>query len=161
MANLALSLDEKKRLPQQDNVICLIKGRDGENAVFCRGHLFSSYDRSDLYARNYLLVQLFLHHKISQKILSETFGLTVPHISALVGRYRREGSAGIENHTVVRLKNNQKIKGKIANYLIIQLEKNEADRPTYNALAMSVKRKFKVSLSADRVGNWWRIHKKK
>ena len=98
MENLALDLavtESHKLSPEesslQERIVCLLKSDDGECFVFCRGHLLSSYARSDLYARNYIIIQLFLCHKVSQKTLSETFGLTVPHISSLVGKKEQRG----------------------------------------------------------------------
>ena len=70
MTNLALDLtlrEDDQRVPQQNNVVSLLKGNSGERFVFCRGQLLSSYDQGDLYARNYLIVQLFLCHRVSQK----------------------------------------------------------------------------------------------
>ncbi len=160
--NLALDLNpdhEPQTAPEHESIVYLHKGEEGERFVFLRGRLLTTYEHSDLYARNYILVQLFLTHRVSQKCLSEVFGLTVPHISLLVGKYRREGSAGIEDNTVVRVRNNQKIKGRIEDYLVRSLDVDKADRPTYQCLSDQVKKKFKVSISRNRIANWWREYR--
>lgn len=151
--------EDGTELPQKNSrVVRLIPGQDKESFVFCRGQLLAAYDRSDLYTRNFMIVQMFLYHKVPQKILSETFGLTVPHISTLVSHYRQGGSTGIEDNTAERIKNSQKIKGKIADYMVALLETK--DRPTYEGAAKLVKKKYKVSISASRIGSWWRAYKK-
>lgn len=134
----------------------LIKSAQQDSYVFFRHQLFAQYQYNDHYSRNLILAQLFLCHKVSQKQLSQVFGLTVPHISSLVGKYRQTGSAGIADNIQVRINNNQKIKGKIAQTLTQQLELNEADRPSYGALSKVIKRKYGVSLSRQRIGSWWR-----
>ena len=164
MAEPALELDLKVALdgierPQEKScVVRLIQGQDKECCVFCRGQLLAVYDRSDLYTRNFIIVQLFLCHEVPQKILSGVFGLTVPHISVLVSNYRKAGSTGIEDNTAERIKNSLKIKGRIADYLVELLEKEE--RPSYQEAAKLVKKKYRVSLSAGRIGCWWRAFKK-
>lgn len=157
--DLAIVEEDGAAQPQKDSrVVRLIQGQDKECFVFCRGQLLAAYSRSDLYTRNFIIVQLFLYHNVSQKILSETFGLTVPHISMIVSHYRQGGSTGIEDNTAQRIKNSQKIKGKVADYLVVLLEKE--DRPTYERAAKWVKKKYKVSISASRIGSWWRAYKK-
>ena len=76
-----------------------------------------------------------------------------------MGRYRHRGSAGIEDNTSERIKNSQKIKGAIAEYLVTLLEKKEA-RPSYEQAAKLVKKRYKVSLSTSRIGSWWRTIRK-
>jgi len=128
--------------------------------VFFRGQLFAQYRRDDHYSRNIILVQLFLCHKVPQKILAQVFGLTVPHLSSLIGNYRREGSAGVEDHIGVRINNNQKIKGKIAKAIIRQLEVAKSSRPTYRAVAKVLKQKYKVDISWSTIGDWWRQYER-
>jgi len=162
MDNLAVELE----LRAPENVLAppletggelrLIKRAQQDCYIFFRYQLFAQYQYNDHYSRNLILVQLFLCHKVAQKTLSQVFGLTVPHISSLVGKYRRAGSVGIEDHIRVRINNNQKIKGKIANAIIKQLELNEAERPSYGALSKAIKKKYGVSLSRQRIGSWWR-----
>jgi len=126
--------------------------------LFCRGQLLGTYEHRDLYARNILLVQLFLCQNINPKILSSVFHLSVPYISTLVGEYRRLGSEGLRNNTAKKALNSQKIKGKVADYLIDLLAKEE--RPTYQEAACLVKKRFRKTISASRIGNGWREDKK-
>jgi len=137
----------------------LIESSDQTSYLFYRSQLLAQYQKHDNYSRNMLIAQLFLCHKVSQKTLSQVFHLTVPHISSLIGKYRRSGSAGIEDHTVVRIGNNQKIKGKIGDEIVKQLAVAEGNRPTYTTVANHIKRKFGVQLSAHRIGCWWRAVK--
>ena len=164
MAEAALELDvtvaedASEAASKASRLVRIIQGQDKDCYVFCRGQLLAVYDHSDLYTRNFIIVQLFLCHKVSQRILSETFGLTVPHISVLVGRYRHWGSPGIEDNTAERIKNSQKITGGLAEYLVSLLEKE--DRPSYEQAGRLVKKRFKVSLSTSRIGSWWRTIRK-
>ena len=162
MNNLAAEFDlEDPETAQEwplnpDGPLRLLKSAEHTLYIFFRHQLFAQYQHNDNYSRNLILVQLFLCHKVPQKQLSAVFGLTVPHLSSLVGHYRRAGSAGIEDHTRVRIHNNQKIKGKIANAISKQLKLNEADRPSYGALSKAIKKRYGVSLSRQRIGSWWR-----
>jgi len=133
----------------------LIESTDQQDCVFFRHQLYAQYHHSDHYTRNLILVQLFLCHKVSQKVLSRVFHLTVPYISFLVGKYRRLGSLGIEDDTWVRINNNQKIKAKIAAALIKQLDVAAAQRPSYGTVAKQIKQKYGVTISRQRIGGWW------
>ncbi len=165
MSNLALKLtyednenDRQQSLGNSDD-LRLLNSSDGDVYVFYRHQLFAQYQSNDHYSRNLILVQLFLCHKVGQKTLSQVFKLTVPHISYLVGKYRRSGSRGIEDNIGIRVNNNQKIKGKVAAYIIQQLELKEADRPSFGALSKNVKRKYGIDISRQRIGSWWRENK--
>lgn len=151
--------DAENRLENGEE-LRLLKSPEGGVYVFYRHQLFAQYQRNDNYTRNIILVQLFLCHKVSQKELSQAFGLTVPHLSRLVGKYRRGGSAGVEDNLRLRIINNKKIKGKIAEAIIKQLDVREEDRPTYAAVAKDIKRRYGVDISWNRIGNWWREYKK-
>jgi len=76
----------------------------------------------------------------------------------MVTRFRTQGSAGIVGNMAVRINNNQKIKGKVADYLKGLLA--QADRPSYEQAAQFVKNCFGVKVSAGRIGNWWRAAKR-
>ena len=134
----------------------VIESDDSDIYVFFRNEMFAQYQKRDHFTRNVIIAQLFLCQKVPQKNLSQVFHLTVPYISHLVGRYRRWGSAGIEDNTRVRIANNQKIKGKVAAAIIKQLGVKKEDRPTYEAVAKQIKKKFGIQISADRIGGWWR-----
>ncbi len=136
----------------------LIESSDQTSYVFYRDQLLAQYEKSDNYTRNMTVVQLFLCHQVSQKILSQVFQLTVQHISNLIGKYRRSGSAGIQDHTVVRIGNNQKIKGEIAEEIIKLLTATKENRPTYVAVVKYIKQKYGVQISPERISCWWRAH---
>ena len=165
MQNSALKLtseeSEKGSAPPQGIAmeVHLLESAEQDIYVFFRGNLFAQYQKRDNYSRNIIIAQLYLCHRVSQKILSEVFQLTVPHISTLIGNYRRAGSAGIEDKTVVRIGNNQKIKGKVAKEIVKQLDVKKEERPTYESVSKSIKRKFNVEISGHRVGCWWRQYK--
>jgi len=137
----------------------LVESTEHDCYVFFRGNLFAQYQKRDNYSRNLIMAQLFLCHHVAQKILSEVFQLTIPHISTLIGSYRRAGSAGIEDHTAVRIGNNRKIKGHVCAEIIKQLDVKKEDRPTYDDVARHIKRKLGVDISAHRIGCWWRDYK--
>jgi len=138
----------------------LLESAEQNVYVFFRGQLIALYHKGDNYSRNVILAQLFLCHRVAQQILSDVFKLTIPHISSLIGHYRRAGSAGIEDHTVVRIGNNQKIKGEIAAAIIKPLDVSIEERPTYAAVAKKIKRKFNIDLTPHHIGCWWRQYKK-
>jgi len=129
---------------------------DQTHAVFYRNQLISHYQKGDNYSRNMVVVQLFICHRVPQKTLSQVFQLTVQHISTLVNKYRHSGSAGIQDRTVVRIGNNQKIKGKVADEIIRQLNVSKENRPTYVAVVKHIQRKYGVQLSPHRISDWWR-----
>jgi len=144
-----------------DNVINLfelrlIEGPDQTSYIYYRNQLLAQYQKNDNYARNIIIVQLFLCHNVSQKMLSNVFQLTIPHISTLVCKYRKTGSKGIEDRVSVRIGNNQKIKGKIAEEIVKQLNVAKENRPTYIAVVKHIKKKFDVQLSPQRISCWWR-----
>lgn len=154
-------LEKGVEQPQQHAVeVHLIESVEQDVYLFFRGNLIAQYQKRDNYSRNIIIAQLFLCHRVGQQILSDVFQLTIPHISSLIGNYRRAGSAGIEDHTVVRIGNNQKIKGEIAAAVIKQLDVTNEERPTYAAVAQNVKRKFNIDLTPHRIGCWWRQYKK-
>jgi len=159
MTQSALELDfnPNETVSHEQALVGLLQQGD-DCFLFCRGQLLGTYEHRDLYTRNILLVQLFLCQKISQKILSSVFHLTVPYISALVGEYRDSGSEGLKNNTAKKALNSQKIKGKVADYLIKLLAKE--DRPSYQEVARLVEKRFRKTISASRIGNWWRDYKK-
>ncbi len=126
------------------------------HSIFYRNQLLAQYQSNDNYTRNIVIVQLFLCHRVSQKILSQVFQLTVQHISTLVNKYRHSGSAGIQDRTVVRIGNNQKIKGKVADDIIKQLSVAKEKRPVYREVVKQIKRKYGVQLSPQRISCWWR-----
>ncbi len=136
----------------------LIEGSDQNYYVFYRHQLLAQYQPHDNYLRNMLIVQLFLCHKVSQKTLSHVFQLTVPYISSLVGQYRQSGSAGIEDRTVVRIGNNQKIKGKVADEIVKQLTITTGNRPTYSAVGETIQQKYGVQVSPQRISGWWKAY---
>lgn len=140
--------------------IHLIESAEHDIYVFYRNNLFAQYQKRDHYSRNLIIAQLFLCHRVAQKILSEVFQLTIPHISRMIADYRRKGSVGIEDHTEVRIGNNQKIKGKVSVEIIKQLDVPKEDRPTYERVAQQIKRKHRIDISAHRIGCWWREHVK-
>ena len=113
---------------------------DQTHSVFYRNQLLAQYQLHDNYTRNIVIVQLHQCHKVSQKTLSHVFKLTVQHISTLVCQYREKGSEGIQNRLAVRIGNNQKIKGKIAEEIIKQLSVTEEKRPTYIAVVKHIKK---------------------
>jgi len=163
--NLALELtfgDAKKQTGRRDHAqdIALFESTKQDIYIFYYGNLFAQYQRGDNYSRNLIMVQLYLCHGVAQKTLSELFQLTIPHLSRMIGNYRRSGSVGIEDHTAIRIGNNQKIKGKVAEHIINQLEGEEQDRPTYGGVSKSIKRKWRIDISAHRIGCWWRQYKK-
>ncbi len=145
---------------QQAVEVHLLVSAEQNVYVFFRGNLIAQYQKGDNYSRNIILAQLFLCHRVAQQVLSDVFQLTIPHISSLIGNYRRAGSAGIEDHTVVRIGNNQKIKGEIAAAIIKQLgDVTKEARPTYAAVAKNIKRKYNIDLTSHRIGCWWRQYK--
>lgn len=154
MADRVLDFGENENGSPYEREVQVIRGKNGERFVFVRGRLFTGYDRDDLYTRNFIIVQLFRSHKVRQSVLSEVFGLTVPHISRMMTRFREQGSAGIVGSLHVRIKNSQKIKGKVADYLRRLLA--QEDRPTYEEAAELVGKRFRIKVSAGRIGNWWR-----
>ena len=144
-----------------DNVINppevrLITSSDQTLSLFYRNQLLAQYQKNDNYTRNMVIVQLFLCHRVSQKTLSEVFQLTIQHISTLVSKYRQTGSAGIQDRTVVRIGNNQKIKGKVADEIVKQLRVAKENRPTYISVVNHIERKYGVQLSPHRISGWWR-----
>lgn len=134
----------------------LIESSDQTHYIFYRNQLIAQYQKRDNYARNMIIVQLFLCHKVTQKTLSQVFQLTIQHISVVVNKYRQTGSAGIQDRTVVRIGNNQKIKGEIAAEIIKQLSVAKENRPTYRSLAKQLKQKYGVQISPQRISCWWR-----
>ncbi len=162
MEQLATELTfELQENATDDNVINppevrLIKSSNQTHYVFYRNQLFAQYQNNDNYTRNMIIVQLFLCHQVTQKMLSQVFQLTVQHISTLVNKYRQTGSAGIQDRTVVRIGNNQKIKGKVADEIVKQLNVTKENRPTYIAVVKHIKQKFGVELSPQRISCWWR-----
>jgi len=165
MENLALEVtiedttDDVDRPLGEHREVHLTEGVAQNIHVFFRGQLFAQYQKRDHYARNLIIAQLFLCQKVPQKVLSQVFHLTVQHISGLGVRYRRFGSVGIEDHTMVRIANNQKIKGKVAKFIIEQLDVKDENRPTYGCVEKSIKRKWGIPISAHRIGCWWRQYK--
>lgn len=165
MGEVALEWDQEEhartpeRAPQDALEVRLLKVGETEYLGFYRGQLLASYDRKDKYTRNFVIVQLFITHKVSQEILSRLFNLTIPHISSLVGRYRRSGSAGLEDRSTRRLRNNYRLKGKVEEYIVELL--TEAEPPTYECVAKLVKKRYRKTLSAGTIGNWWRANKKR
>ncbi len=159
MAKLALDLSRNEDSLRYEQEVQLIRGvNTRECFVLIRGQLLASYETSDLYTRNFVIVQLFLNHKVKQQVLSTVFELTVPHISRMVKKFREQGSAGIVANLEGRTKNNHRIKGKIAD----DLEKllTQEDCPTYDEAAQWVKKRFGIKVSGGRIGNWWRVEKK-
>ncbi len=157
-ADLALEVQEPVA---DDNLINLpevrlIKSSDHTCSIFYRSQLLAQYQKNDNYTRNMVIVQLFLCHHVPQKTLSQVFQLTLQHISTLVSKYRQTGSAGIQDRTVVRIGNNQKIKGKIADEIVKQLNIKKENRPTYSSVVKHIKRKYGVQLSPQRISCWWR-----
>ena len=166
MQNLALTLTFENAKKGRDSPLekvvelRLVESAEQMCYLFFRGDLFAQYKKRDHYARNLILAPLFLCHHVTQKILSEVFQLTIPHISTLIGNYRRAGSAGIEDNTAVRIDNNRKIKGKVSAEIIKKLDVKKEDRPTYEEVARQLKRKWGIEISAHRMGCWWRDYKK-
>lgn len=146
-------------LHQPAGEVHLMESAEQDVYLFFRGNLIAQYQKRDNYARNIIIAQLFLCHRVAQQVLPDVFQLTIPHISSLIGNYRRAGSAGIEDNTIVRIANNQKIKGEIAVAIIKQLDITE-ERPTYAAVAKNIKRKYNIELTPHRIGCWWRQYKK-
>ena len=136
--------------------IRIIEGSDQTCYLYYRHQLLAQYEKRDNYARNMIIVQLFLSHQIRQKTLAQVFQLTVQHISTLVNKYRQTGSTGIQDRTVIRISNNQKIKGKIAEEIKKQLNVTEENKPSYHAVAKHIKQKYGVQLSPQRISCWWR-----
>jgi len=134
----------------------LIISSDQTHYVFYRNQLIAQYQKNDNYARNMVIVQLFLCCKVSQKILSQVFQLTAPHLSLLVNKFRKTGSPGIQDRTIVRIGNNQKIKGKVADEIIKQLNVGKENRPTYASVMKLIKKKYGVQLSPQRISCWWK-----
>ena len=166
MENSALNLfteepDQGVEHPQKHTVeVYLLESTEQDVYVFFRGNLIAQYQKRDNYSRNMIIAQLFLCHRVAQQNLSDVFKLTIPHISTLIGNYRRAGSVGIEDHTVVRIGNNKKIKGEIAAAIIQQLDVTHEKRPTYAAVANTIKRQYHIELTPHRIGCWWRDNKK-
>ncbi|VAW15536.1 hypothetical protein MNBD_BACTEROID05-659, partial [hydrothermal vent metagenome] len=75
----------------------------------------------------------------------------------LVNKYRQSGSAGIQDRTVVRIGNNQKIKGKVADEIVKHLSVTKENRPTYISVVKHIERKYGVQLSPQRISCWWRV----
>ena len=136
--------------------IRLIQSSNQCHYVYYRNQLLAQYQKNDNYTRNMVVVQLFLCHKVPQKSLSHVFQLTVPHISSLVSKYRKTGSEGIQDNTVVRIGNNQKIKGKVADEIVKQLK----NLPSYEDVGKIIKQKYGVQISTHRLGCWWRAYEK-
>jgi len=159
---LRLSYGEAKNGAGEENAedVHLIEKAKQDIYIFYCGNLFAQYQRGDHYSRNLIIAQLFLCHQVAQKTLSEVFQLTIPHLSRLIGHYRRLGSAGIEDNTAVRIGNNQKIKGKVVSSIIQQLDVEKENRPSYESVSKSIKRKCRIDISAHRIGCWWRHYKK-
>ncbi|MCF6298949.1 MAG: hypothetical protein L3J01_03630 [Thiomicrorhabdus sp.] len=134
----------------------IVQSVDQTCYVYHRNQLVAQYEKRDNYARNMIVVQLFISHHVSQKCLSDVFQLTVQHISTLVRKYRQTGSAGIQNRIAIRIGNNQKIKGKIADAIEKQLNVSPEEKPTYVAIAKTIKQKYGVQLSPQRISCWWR-----
>ena len=162
MQNLALKFTDNDpenaaESPEEHAVgLRLIESSEHDTYIFYRGNLLAQYPRGDNYSRNITIAQLFLCHRVAQKTLSEVFNLTIPHLSSLINNFRRLGSAGIEDNTAVRIANNQKIKGKVAAEIIKQLSVEMENRPTYEELRKSIKKKWGIEVSAHRIGCWWR-----
>lgn len=152
-----LALDFSVAVSPYEREVQVIHGNEREHFVFLRGRLLASYAHSDLYTRNFLIVQLFINHRVRQGVLSEVFGLSVAHISRMVKRYRVKGSAGIVDSLDVRIKNNRKISAAAADYLTNLL--SQTDRPTYEQVADRVNKRFGIGVSAGRIGNWWRAER--
>mgnify|MGYP000040039622 CR=1 FL=1 len=166
MQNLALKFidDDPENVAERTKEavveVRLVESAEQDIYIFFRGNLFAQYQSGDNYSRNLIIAQLFLCHHVAQKTLSDVFHLTIPHLSYLINNYRRAGSAGIEDNTTVRIGNNQKIKGKVAAEIINQLDVEKGDRPTYDGVSKSIKRKWGIAISAHRIGCWWRHYKK-
>lgn len=131
---------------------------EDEIFVFFRGSLFAIYDRRDLFARNHVVVQLYLCHKIKQKVLSDVFKLTIHTISVLVGKYKRHGSAGIRCALEISSQNRRKINKEVADFIRECLSRKEAQ--TYQEISQLVLKKFKVSIAEGTIANWCRSEKK-
>jgi len=165
MGELALIWDQEEiedaaeRAPNDAQDVRRQKVGETEYIVFYRGQLLASYDHKDKYTRNYILVQLFLTHKVSQERLSQIFNLTIPHISSLVGKYRKSGSAGIEDRSHRGQKNNYRLKGKVEATIVELLR--QAEPPSYAQVAKIVKKRYRKTLSGGTIGNWWRANKKR
>ena len=162
MQNLALKFTDAdpangaERTEEHAVALRLIESAEHNIYLFYRGNLYAQYHRGDHYSRNLIIAQLFLCHQVAQKTLSEVFHLTIPHLSYLINNYRRVGSAGIKDNTAVRIANNQKIKGKVATEITKQLSIETENRPTYECVRKSIKRKWGIDISAHRIGCWWR-----
>jgi len=139
--------------------VSLIVNVSQTHYVFYRNTLFAQYEKNDNYTRNTILVQLFLCHRVPQNQLADVFQLTAQHISNLVGKYRRFGSEGLQDRTVVRIANNQKIKGQIAKIIIKHLSVPDEERPTYISLTKIIEQKEGVRISPQRISGWWRDNK--
>ncbi len=163
MGELALVWDQEafedtaERAPKDTQDVQRLKVGETEYLVFYRGQLLASYDHKDKYTRNYIIVQLFLTHKVSQERLSQIFDLTIPHISSLVGRYRKLGSAGLEDRSNRGQRNNYRLKGKVEEYIVELLRQSEP--PTYKQVAKLVKKRYRKTLSGGTISNWWRANK--
>jgi len=156
--NLALKTQENAVEINRKNPleVSLILSSAQTHYVFHRNNLYAQYEKNDNYTRNLIIVQLFLCQRIPQIMLANVFQITVQHISNLVGKYRRLGSAGLQDRTIVRIANNQKIKGNIAKRIRKLLSVPEKERPTYTAICQIILQKDGIKISPQRVSGWWR-----
>lgn len=140
------------------NIFLRILKHDDECSVLYRGQLFSTYDCQDMFARNHIIVQLRLSHKIKRDILAEAFGIKLTQLGNILRKYNQSGSRGLLDKMHVRVRNGQKIKGKVAEYITeLREQKNP---PTYNEIKKLIKKRFRKEVGESTISNWWQAQQK-
>jgi len=141
-----------------ENIFLQILKHDDDCSVMFRGQLFSIYERQDIFARNHIIVQLRIGHKIKREILAEAFGLKTTQIANILRAYKQGGSRLLLDKMHVRVRNGQKIKGKVAVY--IRELRSQKRRPTYAEIRKLIKKRFRKDIGEGTIANWWQANQR-
>jgi transposase len=119
-------------------------------SVFCRGFCFCTFEMSDLFSRNYCIVQLHVSGEIKLSRLAKLFGVGYQHCSNILQNYKRDGIDGLIEKIEKRFLNRRLIDDEVGEFILGLRSSGKK----YGEICEAIQFRFKKKIQEQSIRAW-------